>query len=91
MVYFATFHYELDGGIMVTASHNPPNYNGMKMVREGSRPISEDSGLRDIRRLAEAGDFENPPRSGSVESRDVMDDYIAHLLSYIEPGALQPL
>ncbi len=91
MVYFATFNYGLDGGIMVTASHNPPNYNGMKMVREGSRPISEDTGLRDIRRLAEADDFAAPAAQGSVESRDIMDDYIAHLVSYIDPGRLKPL
>jgi len=91
MVYFATFAYELDGGIMVTASHNPPNYNGMKMVREGSRPISEATGLRDIRQLAEAGEFTEPARKGSVTARDVMDDYIAHLLSYIDPKTLRPL
>lgn len=54
MVYFATFSRELDGGIMVTASHNPPNYNGMKFVREGARPISADTGLREIRALAES-------------------------------------
>ena len=91
MVYFATFHHELDGGIMVTASHNPPNYNGMKMVREGSRPISEDTGLRDIRQLAEAADFETPATPGSVESHEVMNDYISHLLSYVDSAAIKPL
>jgi phosphomannomutase/phosphomannomutase/phosphoglucomutase len=91
MVYFATFHYRLSGGIMVTASHNPPNYNGMKMVREESRPISEATGLKDIRALAEAGDFDLPERPGKVEQRDVMDDYIAHLLTYIDPSKLKPL
>lgn len=91
MVYFATAHYELDGGIMVTASHNPPNHNGMKMVREGSRPISEDTGLKDIKALAEADDFAPPPTAGEVEHRDVMDDYIEHLLTYIKPTQLKPL
>jgi phosphomannomutase len=76
---------------MVTASHNPPNYNGMKMVREESRPISEATGLKNIRALAEAGRFEKPAQSGRVEYRDVMDDYIAHLLSYIDPKNLKPL
>jgi len=91
MVYFATFNYGLDGGIMVTASHNPPNYNGMKMVRAQSRPISEDTGLRDIRRLAETGGFAKAARRGRIRARDVMDDYIAHLLSYIDPGKLERL
>ncbi len=56
-IYFATFHLGVDGGIEVTASHNPMDYNGMKLVREGARPISGDTGLRDVQRLAEAGDF----------------------------------
>ena len=91
MVYFATFHWKLSGGIMVTASHNPPNYNGMKMVREESRPISEDTGLVEIRALAEAGKFAPAARAGSIEQRNVMDDYIAHLLSYVDPAKLKPL
>ena len=53
-VYFAAFHLELDGGIMITASHNPIDYNGFKFVRESARPLSGDSGLQDIRRIAEA-------------------------------------
>ena len=91
MVYFATFHYELSGGIMVTASHNPPNYNGMKMVREESQPISEATGLKDIRAIAEAERFSEPASLGKIEKRDVMDDYIAHLLSYIDADKLDPL
>ena len=54
VVYFSTFNEGMDGGIMVTASHNPPDYNGMKFVRAQSRPISGDTGLKDIQRIAEA-------------------------------------
>ena len=80
LAYFATFSRKLDGGIMVTASHNPPDYNGMKMVREESRPLSEDTGLKDIRLLAEHGEFAPAKRRGSVRALDVKPDYIAHLL-----------
>jgi phosphomannomutase len=91
MSYFATFHQELDGGIMVTASHNPPNYNGIKFVREQSRPISVDTGLVDIRELAEKGDFVEPAKCGNVSQIDVTADYIEHLLTYIDSEALAPL
>jgi phosphomannomutase len=91
-VYFATSHLELDGGIMVTASHNPPEYNGMKFVREQSRPISGDSGLDEIERLAAAREL--PPAPGPKGGRratDALTAYIAHLLSYIDPPSLKPL
>ncbi|MEJ2034276.1 MAG: phosphomannomutase [Deltaproteobacteria bacterium] len=90
-VYFATFHEKMDGGIMVTASHNPGDYNGMKLVREGSRPISGDSGLRDIAQAAAGKDFPTPQRKGSIAPLDVRSDYIEHLLGYIDLGALSPL
>ena len=64
MVYFATSHLRADGGIMVTASHNPLDYNGMKLVRRESRPISGDSGLKEIQRLAETNDFAAPQKRG---------------------------
>jgi phosphomannomutase len=91
MVYFATFDGGLSGGIMVTASHNPPNYNGMKLVREESRPISDDTGLREIRALAEAADFPAPTALGRVTQHDVMDAYIAHLMAYVDPSRIEPL
>jgi phosphomannomutase/phosphomannomutase/phosphoglucomutase len=91
VVYYATFAREMDGGIMVTASHNPPDYNGMKFVREGSRPISGDNGLQDIRRIAEAGVFTAPQRLGERFAVDIMPDYIDHLLSYVDRATLKPL
>ena len=77
-VYYATFALELDGGIMVTASHNPPDYNGMKFVREGSRPISGDTGLQDIRRFAEAGALGQPGQDegGGCRPCDLVHDVL---------------
>jgi len=91
VVYFATFAKQMDGGIMVTASHNPPDYNGMKFVREGSRPISGDNGLQDIRRIAEAGRFPAPARVGERFAVDIMPEYVEHLLSYVDRSKLKPL
>jgi phosphomannomutase len=91
VVYYATFAREMDGGVMVTASHNPPDYNGMKFVREGSRPISGDTGLVEIRELAEAGRFTKPARVGERFAVDIMPDYIEHLLSYVDRAKLKPL
>ena len=64
-VYFATFNWKLDGGIMVTASHNPPDYNGMKLVREQSKPISADTGLKDIAAMIAAGKLPPPARGAT--------------------------
>jgi len=91
-VYFATFAEALDGGIMVTASHNPPDYNGMKFVREGSRPISADTGLKDMQALIEEARL--PPRAapaGSTSALDISSKYLAHLLSYVQGATLRPL
>lgn len=91
-IYFATFHLGVDGGICVTASHNPKDYNGMKLVREGSRPISGDTGLNDIKRMAEANDFEPPAATqGTLEHLDNRAPYIEHLLGYVDVSALKPL
>ncbi|MFO1407104.1 MAG: phosphomannomutase [Steroidobacteraceae bacterium] len=91
VVYYATFARDMDGGIMVTASHNPPDYNGMKFVREGSRPISGDNGLAEIRALAEAGRFTPPVRVGERYAVDIVPDYVEHLLSYVDRATLKPL
>ncbi|MDD4152800.1 MAG: phosphomannomutase, partial [bacterium] len=83
-IYFATAHLELDGGIMVTASHNPADYNGMKLVREQSRPISGDSGLREIEALVIAGKEVTGRIAGDVEKMNIMPAYIECLLSFID-------
>lgn len=92
-IYFATFHLGVDGGIEVTASHNPMDYNGMKLVREGARPISGDTGLRDVQRLAESNDFSpvNDAARGSYKQINLRGAYIDHLLGYINVKNLTPL
>ncbi|MFK7886950.1 MAG: phosphomannomutase [Gammaproteobacteria bacterium] len=90
-VYFATSHFDADGGIMVTASHNPAEYNGLKFVREKSKPISGDNGLLDIRSLAEVGEFKDAAQPGTVREVANESDYVKHLLSYIDVSALKPL
>lgn len=92
-VYFATSHLHVDGGIEVTASHNPIDYNGMKLVREGSRPISGDTGLKDIKRLAEENNFAAvyETRRGSYRQVNVLNDYVEHLLTFIELSNLKHL
>jgi phosphomannomutase len=91
-VYFQTAHRGVAGGIMVTASHNPIDYNGMKLVREGARPISGDTGLRDIERMVEENAFGDVVASrGSVRADHDKSAYIRHLLGYIDVAALRPL
>jgi len=91
-VYFATFAEELDGGIMVTASHNPPDYNGMKFVREQSRPISSDTGLADMQALIEGARLPGKAaRSGVISALDTSGKYLQHLLGYVSADTLKPL
>lgn len=91
-VYFATSHLKADGGVEVTASHNPIDYNGMKLVREGSRPISGDTGLRAIQELAENNQFPEPATSpGSYVRQDVLGEYVTHILSYVDAKNFKPL
>ncbi|ENY0909460.1 phosphomannomutase CpsG [Serratia marcescens] len=92
-IYFATFHLGIDGGIEVTASHNPMDYNGMKLVRSQARPISGDTGLRDIQRLAEENNFEkvDPSSRGNYRQVSISEAYVAHLLGYIDTDNLKPL
>jgi phosphomannomutase/phosphomannomutase/phosphoglucomutase len=91
-VYFATFDQKLDGGIMVTASHNPPDYNGMKFVRAQSRPISADTGLKDMQAMIEEGRLPARARQpGSVRALDISRRYLDHLLGYIRSAKLRRL
>jgi phosphomannomutase/phosphomannomutase/phosphoglucomutase len=90
-VYFATFHERMDGGIMVTASHNPPDYNGIKFVRERAKPISADTGLVEIREFAEKESFSTPARQGRKQELETGGAYLEHLLGYVERDKLKPL
>ncbi|QPI41852.1 MULTISPECIES: phosphomannomutase CpsG [Pectobacterium] len=92
-IYFATHHLGIDGGIEVTASHNPIDYNGMKLVCKGARPISGDSGLRDIQALAERNVFPAvcAEEKGEYTQISVLDDYVQHLMTYVEPANFKPL
>jgi phosphomannomutase len=92
-VYFATFHLGMDGGIEVTASHNPMNYNGMKLVRANAQPVSGDTGLLAIKQLAEENVFPSVVENerGSYQEISVLDEYVDHLLSYIDTATLKPM
>jgi len=91
-VYFAVFQRGMDGGIMATASHNPLDYNGMKLVREDAKPVSGDSGLDTIKsRVTAGGAWRDPGRRGVLHSLDTRRDYVRHLLGYVDRGRLKPL
>jgi len=92
-VYFATSHLNADGGIEVTASHNPIDHNGMKPIREGSRPISADTGLLDIKRLAEQNQFSPAiqEQRGGYKKMSVLEAYLDHLFGYLDVSKVKPL
>lgn len=91
-VYFATSHYKVDGGVMITASHNPKGYNGMKLVKAESRPISGNTGLDAIRQRVEQGDLGDvSAKKGTVREAFDKSAYIDHLLTYVDISALKPL
>lgn len=90
-VYFGAFHLNVQGGIEITASHNPMDYNGMKLVRENARPISADTGLKDIQALAESENFTQVQKPGTTQSYNILPEFVEHLMNYIEPGKIRPL
>ena len=90
MVYFAVGQLELDGGIAVTASHNPKEYTGMKIVRAGALPVGGDSGLLQIRERAQ-GAFGEPRRRGEIRERDIWPEYVLRVLSFVDLDVLEPL
>jgi phosphomannomutase len=91
MLYFAVGSLELDGGIAVTASHNPKEYTGMKIVREGALPVGGESGLLDIRDAALSDGAASPPRRGAVSPEDVYPAFVDKVLSFVEVEAIEPL
>ncbi|MCK5773345.1 MAG: phosphomannomutase [Thermoplasmata archaeon] len=92
MIYFATPHLDADGGIMVTASHNPRDYNGMKMVTRGSIPLSRDNGLHEIRDMIKEGRIEKKPSSSNLKEVDVWDAYIEKLVGFLkDPSSLSSM
>jgi phosphomannomutase len=90
-LYFAVGKFNYPAGIMITASHNPKQYNGMKFCRAQAFPISLESGLADIRDLAMRGEFPEPASKGQVSKRDVTDAFIEHALSFIDVSKIKPL
>jgi phosphomannomutase len=90
-LYFAVGKFNYPAGIMVTASHNPGKYNGMKFCRAQAFPISLDTGLADIRDLAISGNFTEPSHKGQVTKRDLTDDFVNHALSFIDVNKIRPL
>lgn len=90
-IYFAAFHLDVDGGIEVTASHNPIDFNGMKLVKRGAQPISGDTGLNDIKALAESQAFPPAAWQGQKTQHNLRPAYVQHLLGYISPANIKPL
>jgi phosphomannomutase len=91
MVYFAVGELGLDGGVMVTASHNPKEYTGMKIVRRGALPVGGDSGLLDVRDRALAGAWRPGRERGSIRDEDIWSSFVDRVLSFIDASALKPL
>src|SRR5215204_5459526 len=91
MLYFAVARDGHDGGVEITASHNPKQYNGLKMVRQEAFPLSGEAGISDIRDMIANDRIPAPAAArGRVDRRDVVDPYVAHVMSFIDPGIIRP-
>jgi phosphomannomutase len=90
-LYFAVGKFDYPAGVMITASHNPGKYNGMKFCRAKAFPVSLESGLADIRDLAISGNYVEPAHKGQIIHKDVLDDYVQHALSFIDVSKIKPL
>ena len=91
MLYFAVANYGYDGGITISASHNPKEYNGMKMVREQAKPISGDTGIMDLKQLVKGGYAFTAAVTGTVEKKDIRQDYIHKCLSFVDTSRIKPM
>jgi phosphomannomutase len=91
MLYHAVGSLELEGGFTVTASHNPKQYNGMKVVRRGALPVGGESGLLDVRDKALAADWRHAGPAGTIEPVDIWPGFVDKVLSFVDVGAVRPL
>ena len=90
MLYFTVANYGFDSGLMVTASHNPKEYNGLKFTREKAIPIGEDTGIKEIEKLVEKNDFEKYEK-GRIIKKDILEDYVDFVLSFVDVKKIKPL
>jgi len=91
MIYFAVGNNNLAGGVMITASHNPGEYNGIKLCRDEAQGVAENTGLFEVRDLAEANAFQPAAKPGEIIEKDMVEGWIEHVLSFIDPKKLKPL
>lgn len=91
MIYFATSHLKLDGGIMITASHNPKEYNGFKLVKSEAQPIFKDNGLRELEEMCNSDLPDATSKLGNCEKYEIMPEYVEHILGYVDKAKLKPL
>lgn len=90
MFYFAAVKFKADGGIMITASHNPPEYNGFKIIRNKAMPVGQDSGLNKIKNLVKRNKFKTINKRGVIEKRNVLKSYINHIFDFVHTKNIKP-